>query len=118
MITLLLSLLLFLNPPQNQNNPLTLTVYPVITEENTRVRVHIDPHERNRHLTLEWLLYEGFPNSKYWQIDGNQSQRTFEYMIRFDESGEWVVKAMLSRSNGKQFVVTRTVKVLDKWDKP
>ena len=65
----------------------------------------------NRKLVIEWYLYPGFENRKWYDLGGIDAPKVFRYQIKFNESGEWQVKARVFRSDDSQKVDWTTVRV-------
>ena len=86
-----------------------MLVNPRITHQSTSVKIIIQKDEANRNLILEWYLFPGFENRKFWDIQGAQTERVFNYTINFTETGEWTVRAKLVKNNGNSKIDTTTV---------
>jgi hypothetical protein len=92
-LNLFLLLSLFLPPPQSPPKPVQLTVRPQIrmVKDQSRVRVRVEPDPLNRKLTFE--------NRKEFQLEAEQSPKFYEFLIKWEEAGDWTVRAIVLRSD-------------------
>lgn len=91
---------------------ITVDVYPKVTLDMARVTVRLEKDDRNRNLIIEWWLFEGFENRKDEQVDGAQSKRTFQFLVKFEEGGDWTIRATIERSDGHPKVGFTSVHVI------
>lgn len=106
LLTLLLLPHLLLASPD-----IVIEARPRVTNEYTRTMIRVEPNQANRKLVLEWYKYKGFENRKWYDLQGEASQVVFRDLIKFEESGEWTVRAILVRSDDSQKVDWTTVVV-------
>ena len=80
--------------------PVTVSVYPVVTSVHagTRVMVRVDSHEMNR--TLVWEV-DGpdYYRSSSIQLDGASAPRSFFFMLHNLPEGEYNVRVTIIRNN-------------------
>jgi cell division inhibitor SulA len=100
-LNLFLLLSLFLPPPQSPPKPVQLTVRPQIrmVKDQSRVRVRVEPDTLNRKLTVEWFRFPGFENRKDFQLEAEQAPKFYEFLIKWEEAGDWTVRAIVLRSD-------------------
>jgi len=76
------------------------------------VKVRVEPDARNRSLVVEWFLFEGFESRKFFQLEGEAAKKWYEFRIKFEESGEWTIRAILKRNDDSQSSSATTVRVI------
>ena len=72
----------------------------------SRVRVRVEPDSSNRSLTVEWYVEPGFENRKFFQLDGDKAPKFYEFLVQFEEAGEWTMKATVKRNDDSTKVAT------------
>jgi len=111
----LIPLLLLLTPTVlSAQSKVTLTASPRVTNVQgySRLKARIDVDEANRQLEIRWCHDEIFCNKKYFQIIGAQRQRTFEFLVKLEEAGEWEARAILTRSDESTSTAITTIRVV------
>ena len=93
--------------------PVTISVYPVVTSVHSaaRVMVRVGSDEKNR--TLMWEV-DGpdYYRSSSIQLDGASAPRSFFFMLRNVPEGEYNVRATIIRNNNSSLVAQTPMAVV------
>lgn len=114
MIWLVPLLLLLFPSALAAQSKVTLDASPRVTNVQgySRLKARIDVDESNRQLEIRWCHDEVFCNKKFFQIQGAQRQRTFEFLVKLEEAGEWEARAILTKSDGSTSGAVTTIRVI------
>ncbi len=109
---LILALLLTV-PLLAQAKPITLKVRPNMVSSSspyTEATIIVERDPANRQMVLLWGNRDiGIAGSSYYQLEGDQAERRFTKVIRFRETGEYEVKAVVIRNDDTYFSDSQTV---------
>jgi hypothetical protein len=83
---------------------LTLSLSANLAPAPARVsaRIRVEPDPRSRALFVEWWTDDGLGGSHMVELDGDRASARQDYDIRRMEPGEYIVSAVLLRSDGSQ----------------
>ncbi len=98
---------------------ITLKVTPTVYGASkggtqSTIFIRITPNPKNRKLTLEWDSDTGDYGSSEMELDGENAPKVIDSKAGFGShvvfySGNYVVKVMLTRSDGQTFLAQQTV---------
>jgi hypothetical protein len=94
--------------------PLEISVshYIAPAQSDVRVRLRVEPDERSRDVTLEWLSDDLSGGSTVITLDGARAAAAHQYMLKRLSPGKYTVTAVLRRSDGSQVKRDATVTVV------